>query len=289
MKGICIKCGQLDELIQSHVISKFMGRRVYRGPAKSRGFTLVGGTTPPGAGSPSNVKKIDWKYEQDLPKPYLMCSACDGSLSKGENRLAALIDGSGILSNPEQIYSSPCLVPTALSGLEGFSEYQLPEDKQQLLRRNGIITCWRALHATARSSLNSLLTDYLQSSRGRQMNRDVNDYISSESRPEPGYLTLLLPPLELTLELAGPQAVAPHGWDVMIYEGNNGSVTYVVAVWFAHWMLLWVPDKMIDDPVVADMVAKIYSAKVASEWPLNILKPRVDEAAARLEKRLNAK
>lgn len=276
----CIKCGEEIELIKSHIISRFLGKRVYNGPGKNESFDIVSGNTTQAGKTP----KINWKYLQDMPKPQLMCQPCDGSFSKDERALAALIDSSNIFSPPISIYNSPCLIPTSLQGLEGFMEYQLPSQQQSLVRRIGILSCWRALHATAKSSSNektpSPVKRYLNSLRGLKMNTAVKQYFDHNTAPEPGHFFLLLPPESLTLELSGNEALAPHGWDVVVIAGDDGKPCYVVVVWFAYWMLVWLPDLAInsDDPVVHSIVAEIRAAQVASWWPLNKLKPRVEKA-----------
>ncbi|WP_195432703.1 hypothetical protein [Morganella morganii] len=293
MLGVCIKCGQYKELIHSHVISKFIGKRIYLGPKKSGGFNLFSGYTMLEPNHSSYTKKCSWKFGQDLPKPFLMCKLCDGSFSAQERLLSQLIDTSKLFDSPALIYSSQCLIPSKITGLEDFQEYQLPENEQRLLRRNGIITCWRALHATARSSSSkggiTSLNSFLESARGTQMNYEVIKYFDSESAPEPGHFALFLAPSALTIELSGSQGVAPHGWDVIIFSGKDHSDAYMVAVWFGCWMLLWAPEKTHHDPTVASIVAEIRMSQVATTWPLTTLKPRVDNAIDQLEKRNGAR
>ncbi len=289
MLGVCIKCGQYMELIQSHVISKFMGKRVYLEPKKSGGFNLFSGDTTLESNGSSYTKKFSLKFDQDLPKPFLMCKPCDGSFSTHEKSLSQLIDKSKLFYSPDLIYNSSCLTPSKITGLGDFQEYQLPDNELRLLRRNGIITCWRALHATAQSSSSkggiTPLNSFLESDRGAQMNHEVIKYCDSDSAPEPGHFALLLAPPALTFELSGPQGDAPHGWDVIIFSGKDHSDAFMVAVWFGYWMLLWAPENTHDDPVVASIVAEIRMSQVATTWPLTTLKPRVDKAIKQLQKR----
>ncbi|MGA3699362.1 hypothetical protein ACPAVH_26285 [Enterobacteriaceae bacterium TYF_5] len=281
MLGVCIKCGHEKELIHSHVISKFIGKHVYLEPKKSGGFNLFSGYTM----LEPNIKKFNLKFGQDLPKPFLMCKMCDGSFSTQERLLSKLINTSKLFDSPALIYSSKCLIPSKITGLEGFQEYQLPEKEQRLLRRNGIITCWRALHATAKSSSSKELNSFLASARGAQMNDEVIKYFDSESAPEPGHFALFLAPVALTMELSGSLGVAPHGWDVIMLSEKDSSDICMVALWFGFWMLLWAPEKMHDDPDVSSTVAEMLMSEVATTWPLTTLKPRVDKAIAQLEKR----
>jgi len=285
MAGVCIRCGNQKELIQSHVVSALLGKRIFPEPPM-KAYTVRYGATPPGTTTPSSPAATRWRLAQDLPKPRLMCRACDGALSADEDALAKWLDTIGIAKKPGPIYDDACLKPTTLACLPDFREYNLPEEQANLVRRVALITAWRALHATAQSSSvpgsPSLVLQYLQSCRGKALHDTVTRFLDSPQAPVPGYLSVLVPPYPLTIAIAGKPDVAPFGWDVMLHPGGDGSTTYVVCLWFAHWLVLWVPDQPHGDPVVAELVAMTFMSRSAATWPMQVLAPRVQAAASAL-------
>ena len=283
MEYACIRCGSTTQLIESHVVSKLLRKRFFEIQSSSVKYEFVHGDTPAGTASPSDLKAIRWRNAQDLPKPELMCGPCDRGFSVVEDGLARIIDAAGLTKDPETIYLAPCCNETSLPGLKGFMEYKLDPFTDAVVTRVGILTCWRALHMVSRK--NCKLLAYLTSLRGMSMQQETLRFLDCKSERAPGQFWLLIPPIELTLELAGESAAGPYGWDIHIIDGDaSASVVYVVAVWFAHWMLLWIPDAVHDDPTVSDIISAVSAAQVAATWPQQTLKPRVHAAASRLRR-----
>ncbi len=284
MLGICILCHNEKTLIESHVVSKFLRKLVF-GPADESGrYNLAHGKTPPGRSSATDTSTTRFRQAQDLPKPHLMCSQCDGSFSGLEDSLSNIIRAARLREDPRNIYLESCLSAEMPLDLKRYRQYNLDAESANIVERVGVLTCWRALHDT--SSNSALLFDYLASPAGLKMQADALSFVGGNQPNTSGRLWVLLPTPELAREVGGAGDIATYGWDVHRFRSSETQhINYVVSLWFAHWLLIWSPQPHSSDPVVSDAVGDIRAARIAESWPLETLRPRVQAAANRLNRK----
>lgn len=281
MQGICILCHNEKTLIESHVVSKFLRKLVFGPAEKSGSYNLAHGKTPPRLSSATDTSVTRFRQAQDLPKPRLMCSQCDGSFSGLEDRLSKIIRAAGLREDPRNIYLESCLATEIPLDLKRYRQYKLDAVSENIVARVGVLTCWRALHDN--SSNSALLYDYLASPTGLKMQADTLSFVAGNQPSTFGRLWVLLPTPELAREMGGAGDIATYGWDVHLFPSKDAQYpNFVVSLWFAHWLLIWSPQPYSSDPVVSELVGDLRARGIAESWPLEILRPRVQAAAAKL-------
>lgn len=225
----CIYCHQTVPLSDSHVISKFLRKRL----------------TGIDRGAKGTKYEFRWRGQagitQDLPKPKLMCSVCDGGFT-AEGRVPQFILPKGDLTDPGRWATLPLhdhVLPVHIAGAPMIvQEYQLDDAQDECdLDQFSVLTAWRALHAMAHD-LNPDAVNFLQSTDGVRTDAATIAFLR---QAQPGMHRLF--PYLAKLYFLGPCSAAavtgaddtmPFAWTFLQGEKQCG-----IAVVFAFWMIVW--------------------------------------------------
>lgn len=234
----CILCDQEKELIDSHIISKFIRKR------------LTGVDT--GKSTVFKYRYFDQPkpFSQDLPTENLMCGACDSCMgNKIEKRAAELMIPKGDLSIPETWESMNMrirkltFVPSKGPINDPFKvwSFQIENDVDDLiLKRFAVLTAWRALHEMSRNGKQEVV-DFLASDDGNVLNKKTIVFLESgdvaESAFFPYFATFdFLGPLS-AVGITGKDDEMPFVWS-FIKLGEQSAVAVMLGYWVIVWPLL---------------------------------------------------
>ncbi|MFK4447130.1 hypothetical protein ABH944_007423 [Caballeronia udeis] len=240
----CIYCGESKDLANSHVISEFIRNKLFgQDSRKSNRYDFKSKRANGVRSAAANVKII---ATQSLPTAPLMCIECDSHFGGTiEAEVSRLIDNSGIAQKPNLIYTSLNLTRApheeTLLGRDapcGYSVFDsCPIENLTLLGHFARLTCWRAMHAMARSGI-SEVEKFIKSPLGAAADMNARNLLDSKDRTILDHAELLLPDKELLLDtLGGNTSWSSYGW----YWSHDNALGKAVVVWCSHWVAVWVP------------------------------------------------
>lgn len=230
----CICCGSPNNIVDSHVISKFIR------------MAITGVKT-------SNGKKFDFQWcgrrglpRQDLPKPKLLCSTCDnrfGQTIEGPASKILLPNGDmGSQNVWESLPYSKTTMPFQIAGKDfKVGEYQIDRDDHDCaLRKFSVLTAWRALHAMGVSG-DIDAVNFLASVNGKKVQDETVSFLNKV-----GSETYLHFPYHALLYFLGPNHAAtitgkkdevPFAW-TFLQSDNQSGIAVILGFWVIVWPLL---------------------------------------------------
>ncbi|MEC6899604.1 hypothetical protein [Photobacterium piscicola] len=230
---ICIACEKEHEkLAKSHVISNLFRKRMTgfldQNGSRRFEFKCVGRKDLPKQNLP----------KQDLPKPNLMCTECDRNLGSLVERYVSNLIMPQDIEDWEQWKKLP-IKPTPLDGVFDTTlwvgTYDYPEKNKAILDRFALSTAWRALHDMQKEG-HILSTNFLNSERGKKVNKLAKDYIFEgvkigELRDASLYF---LGPKSAKI-ISGQETEMPFAWT----ELGKDNEFLGVGVILGYWIILW--------------------------------------------------
>lgn len=227
----CICCVDSKDLVDSHVISKFVRMAI----------TGIGA---------KKAKKFSFQWcgrrdlpRQDLPKPKLMCDDCDNGFGGTiENPASRILLPAGDLGNVSTWNKLACKTRTVTLPLGKNSmqvwEYQIDDpDRDCVLRKFSVLTAWRALHAMAADGQEDVAR-FMRSEDGPRIKRDAVEFLMRATQEN--YLVF---PYPASLYFLGPASAAvisgsddevPFAWTFIETETD-----FAVAVIMGFWVIIW--------------------------------------------------
>ncbi len=227
----CICCVDSENLIESHVISKFVRMAITGIDAK-------------------NAMKYSFQWcgrrdlpRQDLPKPKLLCDECDNGFGGTiENPASTILLPAGHLGQISTWNKLACKtramsLPLGKNSMEVW-EYQIDEpDRDCVLRKFSVLTAWRALHAMARDGQEDV-AHFMRSEDGSRIQRAAVDFLTTADQE-----SYLFFPYLASLYFLGPASAAtisgaddevPFAWSFLETETE-----FAVAVIMGFWVIVW--------------------------------------------------
>lgn len=226
----CICCKEDNDLIDSHIISKFVRNRltgIENGASKRFEFRWSNGRRP----------------TQDLQKRKLMCSTCDNEAGSVIETLASRLlipaDPTSPTSWERLPFRVEDLIEIGSKPVRGaVYAYDTPKEND-CIAAFALLTAWRALHAMALDG-EAAVINFLNSPQGAAIDHQTASYFHSVhttkrvgTPPSPAAHLYFLGPKSAAI-ISGKNDDMPFAWGFLDDDGPLG-----IGVVFGYWIILW--------------------------------------------------